>query len=103
MDPATQPDRADDQPYSVRLSDPGDLVAGIPHLLGFHPANSVVVISLTGLTGRRLGLTMRADIPAPGHDRALAQQLATRVRTDSPDAVVLAVFSDAANGPGDTG
>lgn len=100
MEPAAQPDRADDQPYSVRLSDPGDLVAGIPHLLGFHPADSVVVISLTGLTGRRVGLTMRADIPAPRHDRELAQQLATGVRTDSPDAVVLAVFSDAANEDG---
>ena len=102
MDSAAQPDRADDQPYSVRLSDPGDIAAGIPHLLGFRPTNSVVVISLTGPNGRRVGLTMRADIPAPRHDRALAHQLANGVRSDDPDAVVLAVVSEAVNEAGDT-
>jgi hypothetical protein len=101
MDSAAQPDRADDQPYSVRLSDPGDIAAGIPHLLGFRPTNSVVVISLTGPSGRRVGLTMRADIPAPRHDRAFAHQLASGVRSDDPDAVVLAVVSEAANEDGD--
>jgi hypothetical protein len=103
MDSAAGPDRADDQPYSVRLSDPGDLAAGIPHLLGFHPANSVVVVSLTGPTGRRVGLTMRADIPPPRNDRALARRLATGVRTDDPDGVVLAVVSDAPNEAEGTG
>jgi hypothetical protein len=102
MDSAARPDRAEDRPYSVRLSDPGDLAAGIPHLLGFHPTNSVVVISLTGPNGRRVGLTMRADIPPPRHDRALAHQLANGVRSDDPDAVVMAVVSDAANLAGDT-
>jgi hypothetical protein len=102
MDSAARPDRPVDQPYSVCLSDPGDLAAGIPHLLGFHPANSVVVISLTGPNGRRVGLTMRADIPAPRNDRALAQQLATGVRTDDPDGVVLAVVSEAPNEADDT-
>ena len=102
MESAAQPDRADDQPYAVRLSDPGDLLAGIPHLLGFRPANSVVVISLAGLSGRRVGLTMRADIPAPRHDRALAYQLAAGVRTDDPDSVVLAIVSEAADEAGGT-
>jgi hypothetical protein len=45
---------------------------------------------------------MRADIPAPRHDRALAHQLANGVRTDNPDGVVMAVVSDAANEAGDT-
>lgn len=102
MDPAAPPVRASDQPYSVRLSDPGDLAAAIPQLLGFHPSESVVVISLGGPSGRRVGLTMRADIPDPRHDRALAQQLAGGVRTDDPDGVVLAIVSDDANEAGDT-
>ena len=102
MDSAAQPDPPAAQPYSVRLSDPGDLAAGIPHLLGFHPRNSVVVISLTGPSGRRVGLTMRADIPVPRHDRALAHQLANGVRSDDPDGVVMAVVSDADNEAGDT-
>ena len=102
MDSAAQPDRADDQPYSVRLSDPGDLAAGIPHLLGFHPRESVVLISLG-----------RAERPPGGADGAGRHPAAASttgrwrgcwprsVRTDRPDAVVLvARVSEAADEDG---
>lgn len=50
----------------VRLSDVGDVVAALPHLLGFHPSESLVLVSLRGSSPRRLGMTMRLDLPADG-------------------------------------
>jgi hypothetical protein len=48
----------------VRLSSPADVLAAVPHLLGFHPARSLVVIGAGGPRGRiRLGF--RYDLPDP--------------------------------------
>jgi len=48
----------------VRLSSPADVLAAVPHLLGFHPAQSLVVIGAGGPRGRiRLGF--RYDLPDP--------------------------------------
>ena len=30
--------------YEVRISDPGEVAAALPHLLGFRPEESVVVV-----------------------------------------------------------
>lgn len=43
----------------IRLADPSELIAAVPHLLGFHPTSSVVLLALHG---KRLGLTLRADL-----------------------------------------
>jgi hypothetical protein len=48
----------------VRLTDPSELIAAVPHLLGFHPRDSLVVISLDR---RRLGMTLRADLVEQEH------------------------------------
>ncbi len=80
---------------SVRLGDPGEVAAALPHLLGFHPAESVVLISLRGPGGTRVGLTVRADLPPPAAARALASALAGKAATDDPAAVLLAVVSEA--------
>lgn len=88
-------------PIDVRLSDPGELAAAIPHLLGFRPAESLVLLSLTGDSGRRIGLTLRVDLPPPVHGRTVARGLADAVLTDVPGAVVAVVVSgagDTANG-----
>lgn len=48
----------------VRLSAPADVLAAVPHLLGFHPARSLVVIGADGPRGRvRFGC--RYDLPDP--------------------------------------
>jgi len=54
---------------TVRLRGPGSLIAAVPHLLGFPPEESLVLVGLSG-THSRLGLTMRADLPADGPDFA---------------------------------
>lgn len=50
-------------PTSVR--GPGELVAAIPVLLGFHPERSLVVVSTHGPGLRTVGVTLRADLPDP--------------------------------------
>ena len=54
------------QPVGVRIRDVGEIAAALPHLLGFRPQESVVLIGLGGANGRRVGLTVRGDIPPPG-------------------------------------
>src|SRR5262249_61062821 len=55
----------------LTLHTPTDLLAAVPYLLGFPPANSVVVI---GLSGTRVVFSARADLPPPDAppDEALA-------------------------------
>jgi hypothetical protein len=89
-----QPPVLGPEPYTVRLSDPGEIAAGIPHLLGFRPRESVVLVSLTGPGGSRVGLTVRADIPPPAHAAALAAAVTRSVCSDGPAAVLLVVVSE---------
>jgi hypothetical protein len=82
-------------PVDVRLSDSGEVAAAVPHLLGFRPAESVVLLGLVGEGGDRLGLTVRADIPPAELGRAVACSLAGKVATDRPSGAVTVVFSEA--------
>jgi hypothetical protein len=79
----------------IRLGDTGEVAAALPYLLGFHPAESVVLVSLRETGGSRVGLSVRADLPPPAAARSLAHTLAGKVVTDEPEAVLLAVVSDA--------
>ena len=80
--------------YEVRISDPGEVAAALPHLLGFRPEESVVVVGLGGPSGGRVGLTVRADLPPPRHAVPLASALARGIATDDPAAVVIAVVTE---------
>ena len=44
----------------ITLRGPGDVVAVLPYQLGYHPRDSVVVVSLAG---QRVGLVARSDLP----------------------------------------
>jgi hypothetical protein len=78
----------------VDLADPGDVAAALPHLIGFQPHESLVVVSLRGPTGRQFGLTARVDLPAAEHRRPVLGELVRAMRTDRPDAVLLLVVSE---------
>ena len=95
-----RPDRVD-----VRISDPGEMAAALPALLGFHPRESVVLVSLTGARASRVGLTVRADLPPDGGAGAVAAEVTRSLRTNRPRAVLLAVVSEVSDVPGvgDTG
>ncbi|MFI9453824.1 DUF4192 domain-containing protein [Amycolatopsis sp. NPDC052450] len=77
---------------TVDLTDPADLLAAIPYLLGFHPEDSIVVFGLRGPGRKQQGLVMRVDLPPPGleHDqvRDLAIRLAVTRHTGATVAVV---------------
>lgn len=78
----------------MRISDPGEVAAAVPHLLGFHPAESLVLITLTGPDGA-VGLTLRADLPPVRHAAWLAADVARHVRTAKASSVLAVVVSEA--------
>jgi hypothetical protein len=80
---------------TVSLSDPGDLIAVTPVLLGFVPRSSLIAMALGGASGRRLGLTLRIDLPPPEHIAPAAESVVGGMLLDQPSAVVLIVV-----GPG---
>ncbi|MGY1662747.1 DUF4192 domain-containing protein [Geodermatophilus sp. SYSU D00705] len=85
----------DDTPRpEVRISDTGEVAAALPHLIGFHPHESVLLVGLGGPSGRRVGLTVRADLPARAASAPAARLLARSVATDDPSGVVVAVVSE---------
>jgi hypothetical protein len=84
---------------TVRLSDPGELAAGLPSLIGFRPRESLVLVTLAGETGGRVGMTVRVDIPPRAHDPAVARALAEAVAREAPAAAFVAVVSEAPDEP----
>jgi hypothetical protein len=69
------------------LTSPHDLLAAVPFLIGYHPTNSLVVISLKGET---LGMAMRIDFPSeiePDQIDTLADHL---IREKSDGALIVA-------------
>lgn len=73
----------------IRLSDPAELIAAIPHLLGFHPHDSVVLVALHG---RRLGLTLRADLIGVEQSVLLAGQMLLPMVRQQPTGVAVVVI-----------
>lgn len=66
MNPSDQP------PLSLRT--PADVIAAVPYLLGFHPADSLVVVALRG---KRVVFVARGDLPGPATGPAVPSGLAS--------------------------
>lgn len=62
-------------PTHLTVDYPGELLASIPSLLGFHPVDSLVVFGLRGARATELTLVLRADLPPPGRAAELARSL----------------------------
>ncbi|EID55655.1 DUF4192 domain-containing protein [Saccharomonospora xinjiangensis] len=75
MTPSPTTDSRPANTAKVDLRDPGDLLAATPHLLGFEPSDSVLLVGHRGTEGTRIGNIVRADLPPPGSETALARQL----------------------------
>ncbi|WP_052684277.1 DUF4192 domain-containing protein [Lentzea aerocolonigenes] len=75
-------------PKPIRVRGAGDLYAAIPHLMGFHPSDSLVVLVLKDNV---ISMTMRVDLPRPRHRGMLAAQLEAPLLEHGATDVILAV------------
>jgi Domain of unknown function (DUF4192) len=88
----------------VTLKTPADLVDALPYLLGFHPDDSIVLVT-THTSRSRLGARMRLDIPGdPAEWPQAARELAERLvrgcerRGRPPEGILLYLCRDPAAG-----
>src|SRR3954470_14296584 len=81
------------KPQVVKISSLDDVVASVPHLLGFHPRDSLVAVALRG-PRERMALTMRLARDPDHLDTHIAQYVADAlVRADADGAFVF-VYTD---------
>ncbi|MFE3291562.1 DUF4192 domain-containing protein [Rhodococcus sp. NPDC059234] len=83
----------------VRISDPGDLIAAIPALLGFRPRRSLVAVCLGGGDPSVVRAVMRHDLPSGGigpADRDGLDRIALVCARGEVDSVVAVVVDDRA-------
>ncbi|HEX5495723.1 MAG TPA: DUF4192 domain-containing protein [Mycobacteriales bacterium] len=69
-----------------------DLVELVPYLLGFHPRDSLVLVALRG-PHRRVGVTMRVDLPEARRCAGLPAVLAGHVRRDGATEALALVYA----------
>ncbi|MFC7344042.1 DUF4192 domain-containing protein [Saccharopolyspora griseoalba] len=83
----------------ISVSEPGDVLAALPHLLGFHPEDSFVLVTLHDLAvAPRFGVTMRLDLPCPMQARAFGEFLLHGpLRQQDAEAVLLIVVGERAD------
>ncbi|MCO7222663.1 DUF4192 domain-containing protein, partial [Klenkia sp. PcliD-1-E] len=82
----------------VHLGTGAELAAALPHLLGFPPQESLVLVALTGDRHRRVGVTLRVDLPARHQADDVAEEAVRRLGHRPPAAVVAVVVTE---GPDD--
>jgi hypothetical protein len=75
----------------VQVDGPGELVAALPHLLAFHPVDSLVALVLSDTRPTMVAMSLRVDLPAPRHRRALAHQLLIPIRGEAGSVVLVVV------------
>ncbi|MCG8926489.1 DUF4192 domain-containing protein [Lentzea sp. CC55] len=75
-------------PKPIRVRDAAELYAAIPHLMGFHPSDSLVVLVLKD---DLVSMTMRVDLPRPRHRGFLAAQLEGPLLDQGATEVILVV------------
>jgi hypothetical protein len=76
----------------VRLSSPGELIAALPVLIGFHPEDSLVLVGMAGPELRgRVGLTVRVDLPSGRDVRRVCTDAVSVLAGSGPDRAVAVV------------
>lgn len=89
------PSRSDPAPPLpvARLQSPAQVVAVLPHLLGYRPDEQFIVVGLTG-SRRRLGLTMAGPLPSPREEQAQAEDAMARMRGTDAEQALLVVATE---------
>ncbi|HYJ67164.1 MAG TPA: DUF4192 domain-containing protein [Nocardioidaceae bacterium] len=78
----------------VRITDLGELLAGLPVFFGFRPTDSMVVICLEGGRGS-VGFRLRVDLPPADLCDQLADYLCDVLRRNDATDVIIVACSDA--------
>ena len=89
----TQPDH-----HRLRIGSPTDLLAIVPHLLGFIPGHSLVIAGARG-PQLRIEMTLRFDLPDPPNDEATASIAAHAISVLASQQFTTAVFIGYGPGP----
>ncbi len=83
-------DSLSSSPSSVlSLQSPADMLAAIPYLFGFHPADSLIVL---GLRAGRVIFQVRVDLPGPGEVISCAKRVAEIVARQRVTRALLAAY-----------
>lgn len=71
--------QAPDSAQPVQVREPGELIAALPALLGYHPENSLILVSLGGPAHTELRTVLRHDLAFPpgGDDTVPMDDLVT--------------------------
>src|SRR5699024_5348799 len=86
------------QPVRVTLdSDPAQLLAAIPHLMGFHPAESVVLVGHRPTEPPVLGWLLRGDLPPEDFEAEQAAEMAARLALSDAFGVTIVVIGGTAD------
>lgn len=80
-------------PPVVSVASPGELLAAVPHLLGFVPRQSLVLVGLRPPRGR-VRLTARADLPGPGAENDVVRAVLPAVVHGRCTEAVAVVYLD---------
>jgi hypothetical protein len=79
------------QHEAVRITGPGELIAAIPSLLGFHPDTSLVLV---GLHDRQLLVTARMDLAETARALPCLRDALHAIAHSGASDVIAAVFDD---------
>ncbi|MDP9392224.1 MAG: DUF4192 domain-containing protein [Actinomycetota bacterium] len=84
----------------LRVGGYDDLLAVVPYRLGFHPADSLVVLTLQG-PRQRVGVVVRLDLPPLEHVDAVAESTVALLAEQRSRRVVVVVYAaeDTVAGP----
>ncbi|TDE13445.1 DUF4192 domain-containing protein [Jiangella asiatica] len=78
---------------TIRAPRPSELLPVVPHLIGFHPRRSLVVLCLAG-TPARCGQVFRFDLPPRRRQPTFVAGVVQRLEHLRPEAVVLVCYDD---------
>lgn len=80
---------------TVNLREPGDLIAALPPLIGYHPTDSIVVLFLNDAKKMRIRCVLRAPLPLPEDEDELVSLLCDNVLNSEVPVVQLCVIGGA--------
>jgi len=85
---------------AIRVTTPGDLIEAVPYLLGFHPAESLVVIGFDDIAAaaRQVTIAARLDVGRDGVERAGVRSLAAVLQRSGTSAAAAVLLSDRVTG-----